>query len=149
MDDKSHYEFFSGLDQDGDPVWGTLTTKRPVFEDSNGVGWCMSASYNPNLQRVLLCTEHGVSSRGLIGIFDAPYPWGPWTTVKYYEPSTPFGANRKGSALPWRDNVFFAAFATKWLDGNSFTLNFTGAGQGNDNDSFNTVRGTFKRNDGR
>jgi hypothetical protein len=36
------------------------------------------------------------------------------------------------------------AFAAKWLDGNAFTLNFTGAGQGKDNDSFNTVRGMFQ-----
>ena len=47
--------------------------------------------------------------------------------------------------LPWRNNIFFVAFATKWLseDGRSFTLNFTGAGRGKDNDSFNTVSGTF------
>ena len=148
LGNKSDYEFFRGLDRNGDPLWGTVAEKRPVFEDSNGVGWCMSASYNPYLKRVVLCTEHGVSSQGTLGIFDAPSPWGPWTTVKYYEPSLPFGASRKGSTLPWRNNVFFAAFATKWLDGDSFTLNFTGAGQGKDNDSFNTVCGTFLCVDG-
>jgi hypothetical protein len=80
-----------------------------------------------------------------MGIFAAPKPWGPWTTVEYYTAADPFGVRRPGSNLPWRNNVFFLAFATKWLseDGKSFTLNFTGAGQGSDNDSFNTVCGTF------
>ena len=41
-----------------------MSDKRPVFQDANGVGWCMSASYNPFLQRVLLCTEHGMSKMG-------------------------------------------------------------------------------------
>ena len=65
--------------------------------------------------------------------------------MKYYEKSHPFGGERRGSTLPWRSNVFFAAFPTKWISGDSFTLNFTGAGAGKDNDSFNTVRGEFVR----
>jgi hypothetical protein len=40
-------------------------------------------------------------------------------------------------------NVFFVAFAAKWPDGKRFVLNFTDAGQGEDNDSFNTVQGRF------
>ncbi len=78
-----------------------------------------------------------------MGIFDAPTPWGPWTTVEYYEASKPFGAVRAGSELTWEQNVFFVGFPTKWLDGDQFTLNFTGGGRGRDNDSFNTVRGRF------
>jgi len=45
----------------------------------------------------------------------------------------------------WNNNVFFAAFATKWLDGERFVLNFTGGGNGKDKDSFNTVEGRFVR----
>jgi hypothetical protein len=140
---KSRYEFFCGLDTSGNPVWGSIARKRPVLEDGNGVGWCMSASYNPFVRRVILCTEHDTSSQGNISVFDAPSPWGPWTTVKYYGRSAPFGVDRPGSRLPWSNNVFFVAFATKWLGGNKFVLNFTGAGQGKDNDSFNTVHGDF------
>lgn len=140
---KSNHQFYRGLDDHGNPLWGTVDEKRPVFEDPGGVGWCMSACYVPSLKRILLCTEHDASSQGTLGIFDAPTPWGPWTTVKYYDRSAPFGATRFGSDLPWKNNVFFAAFPTKWFDGLDFTLNFTGAGQGRDNDSFNTVRGRF------
>ena len=109
------------------------------------MGWCMSASYNPSLKRIILSTQHTGNANGLLGIFDAPTPWGPWTIVKYFDPSMPFGAVRKGSAFTWEQNIFFVAFPTKWLDGDKFTLNFTGAGRGRDNDSFNTVQGRFIR----
>lgn len=141
--DRDHYEFFCGVDHDGRPLWGPLDEKQPVFEDPAGVGWCMSASYHPHLKRVLLCTENSQSKTASLGIFDAPTPWGPWTTVAYHTPSDPFGAERPGSDWPWRPNVFFAAFATKWFSEERFVLNFTGAGSGKDNDSFNTVRGRF------
>jgi hypothetical protein len=140
---KFSYQFFRGIDASGKPIWGKLAGKKPVFEDPGGVGWCMSANYNPFLKRVVMCTENTESKKGCIGIFDSPTPWGPWTTAKYHTPSDPFGAHREGSDLPWRPNVFFVAFATKWLDGNRFVLNFTGAGAGKDNDSFNTVQGRF------
>jgi len=141
--DKKAHEFFKGFDPSGNPVWGGLEDKVPVFEDRNGVGWCLAASYNPFLNRVLLSTQHGENASGLLGIFDAPNPWGPWTTVEYFSKASPFGQIREGSELAWENNVFFIAFATKWLGGHSFVLNFTGAGLGKDNDSFNTVDGRF------
>lgn len=142
---RDRYEFFAGLGEDGSPRWGNIDEKQPVLEDANGVGWCVSACYHPELKRVLLATEHGHSQQGLLGFFDAPTPWGPWTTVAYHTPENRFGAGRPGSTLPWRDNVFFASFPTKWFDGKGFTLAFTGAGRGRDNDSFNTVRGRFRQ----
>ena len=146
---KAAYQFYGGLDETGNPRWGNISQKQPVFEDPRGVGWCMSVHYNAGLQRYILCTEHGASHTGRMGIFDAPTPWGPWTTVAYWTQEDPFGRTRPGSDLPWRNNVFFVAFATKWLseDGRSFTLNFTGGGRGKDNDSFNTVSGNFEVTD--
>ena len=140
---RDGYEFFAGLDHDNQPQWDSITRKRPVFRDADGVGWCVSACYHPNLQRVLLCTEHGESNKGMLGIFDAPTPWGPWTTVEYFTRDNPFGASRPGSEWPWKNNVFFMSFVTKWFAGREFTATFTGAGMGKDNDSFNTVGGRF------
>jgi len=144
FDGRDRYEWFSGRSGD-EPIWGTLEERRPVFEDPNGTGWCMSASYNPGLGRYVLCTEHTASHSGVLGLFDAPEPWGPWTTVAYWTPTDRFGESRPGSDLPWRHNVFYASFSPKWLssDGRTFTLAFTGGGRGADNDSFNTVRGRF------
>jgi hypothetical protein len=128
------------------PAWGPLAAKKPVFENPEGTGWCVSASYNPGLKRYLLATEHTVSHASVMSLFDAPEPWGPWTTVKYWTPNDRFGRSRPGSRLDWADNVFFFSFAPKWFspDGRSFTLVFTGGGNGKNNDSLNTVRGTFR-----
>lgn len=144
FDGRDAYEWFTGL-VDGKPQWGPLGAKQPVFEDATGTGWCLSASYHPGLRRYLLATEHEASSRGALGIFDAPEPWGPWTTVAYWSVAEPFGKERSGSTLDWENNVFFLSFVPKWwsADGREFTLSFTGAGRGKNNDSFNTVRGRF------
>lgn len=141
---RDAYEWFTGMNG-GQPSWGLLTEKRSVFENPDGTGWCVSASYNPGLDRYFLATEHRVSHAGVMGLFDAPEPWGPWTTVKYWTLDDRFGQRRPGSALDWANNIFFFSFAPKWLsaDGRSFTLVFTGGGNGKDNDSMNTVRGTF------
>lgn len=141
---RADFEFFAGLDAERQPKWGTLQEKQPVFEDPQGVGWCMSASFHSRFERVLLCTEHGTSSRSLLGFFESPTPWGPWSTVEYFSENRPFGSERQGSNWPWNFNIFFAAIPTKWIDDSHFVLTFTGAGKGQDNDSFNTVRGNWQ-----
>ena len=136
FDSRDNYQFFIGLDKNGSPKWGDISAKQPVFEDKNGTGWCMSVSYNPGFDRYILCTEHTESSKGNLGVFDAPEPWGPWTTVEYFD------SWGKGHI---ELNTFFWSYPTKWLseDGQEFTLGFTGAGLGLNNDSFNTIRGRF------
>lgn len=130
LEDRSQYEFFAGM-SGSDPTWtDDIAARQPVFEDSEGVGWNVSASYNAPLGRVLLCTEHTQTMQGYLGMFDAPAPWGPWTTVGYDQDWAGFGT------------TFFWNFANKWLstDGKDFTLVFTGVGE---NDSWNTVDGSF------
>jgi hypothetical protein len=131
LGDRSAYEFFAGLDGSGHPTWTEdLAARRPVFEDDRGVGWCLSVSHSVGLQRYFLCTEHDETDRGNLGLFDALEPWGPWTTVGYY--------NNWGNF----DHTFFWNFSNKWLstDGQRFTMIFIGTGH---NDAWNTVQGTF------
>jgi len=132
---RSSYEFFAGLRAAGSPSWTEEYARRePVFEDPNGVGWTVSVSHNAGVGRYLLMTEHDESFKGNLGIFDAPEPWGPWTTVDYLD----------GFAVPGdRASAFYWNFSNKWLseDGKSFVLVFTGVGE---NDSWNLVEGTFR-----
>jgi len=78
------------------------------------------------------CTR-SPTPRGKLGIFDAPEPWGPWTTVAYYQ-------NWGDGHVPL--NTFYWNFSNKWLsgDGRQFSLIFTGR---KENDSCNVVRGSF------
>ena len=134
--ERAKHEFFAGLGADGTPRWTRdLAQKRPVFTDDNGVGWNVSASYNAGLKRYLLATEHDDTHAGVFGLFDAPEPWGPWTTVAYQD---------KWGAPHVQPTAFYWNFPTKWLnaDGTAFTMVFTGK---DSNDSWNTIEGHFVR----
>jgi len=147
---KAAFEWYTGQSGSGNSVtWGKINQKKPVFKDNAGVGWCMAASYNRGLKRYLLTTEHSNTEKGVMGIFEAPNPWGPWKTVKYWTPENYFGKSRPGDELDWGNNVFFLSFSPKWQskDGKSFTLTYTGGGRGATNDSFNTLSGIFITND--
>lgn len=77
--DRAAYEFFVRLDERGEPVWTKdLAQRGPVFRFP---GHCqrVDAVYNPGLQRYLLAVGYGHG--GGWGLFDAPEPWGPWTTA--------------------------------------------------------------------
>jgi hypothetical protein len=134
LESQSQYQFFRGFDANGNPLWGSHAERRPVFEDPNGV-MMNSAAYNAGLGRYFLVTNHTQFGGGNIGIFDAPEPWGPWTTVMY-ESGWPQGGQVERT-------VFFANFAPKWWSdgGRSFVLVFTGT---NGNDSFNSVEGALQ-----
>ena len=131
---RAEYEYYTGLDKNHLPLWSkNLSEHKPVFKDANGVGWNLSVSYNAGLKRYLLMTEHTRSFQANIGIFDAPEPWGPWSTVYY---------GKFGNDSDIEATTFFYNFSNKWLsdDGLRFVLIFTGV---KENDSWNTVSVRF------
>jgi hypothetical protein len=131
------FEFFAGTDECGKAVWGSdAAIRQPVFEDSNGVGWTVSATYNAGLDRYILITEHGATAAGRMGMFEAEEPWGPWHTIVYFD-SSAFGA---GSI---EENTFYWNISNKWTseDGKDFVLVFSGVDA---NDSWNSVEGSFE-----
>jgi hypothetical protein len=71
-----------GKDYQGARDGKEIAARKPIFSDPNGVGWGVSVEYNPGLKRYLLTTFHAWD--GSWGSFDAPEPWGLWTTVAYY-----------------------------------------------------------------
>ncbi len=134
---ESSYEFFAGLDGQGQPQWSSAASARqPVFEDAvNGV-MRTSVSYNPGIGRYILITQQVSryqSQSGHIGIYDAPEPWGPWTTVLLANPWT-LGLQNGSKTVFWN-------FSNKWLsqDGLDFVLVYTGDGA----DNWGSLEGTF------
>jgi len=82
------YRFFAGLDNNGKPKWtGDISARAGVFANP-GRCYRSSVCYNPDVKRYLWCQviphKDKTSNSGL-GIFDAPRPWGPWTTLWYTE----------------------------------------------------------------
>jgi len=121
MADRSAYEFFAGKDSQAQPLWSSdINQRRPVFTDPNGTQR-ISMTYNAALRRYFLTSSHQDGSGNVhtpaLGVFDAPEPWGPWTTVYY---------NDTWSEVP----TYHHKFPTKWMsdDGRTMWLVFSGSG---------------------
>jgi CubicO group peptidase (beta-lactamase class C family) len=77
--DRQAYEFLERVDRSGQALWTKdINARGPVFRFPSH---CQRTDvvYNPLLKRYLLVL--GYNHKGGWGIFDAPEPWGPWTTV--------------------------------------------------------------------
>ena len=136
MIDRTTYEFFVGLDGKGSPMWTKdIAERKAVFRDLNGVG-IPSGVYNPGIKRYILTTAHGPYADGVrkLGVFDAPEPWGPWTTVEYNEHWGGFTGYWLGYYIPTK--------SPDWMttDGRTMHLVFSGKGL---LDSFNLVKATL------
>jgi hypothetical protein len=123
--DRTAYEFFAGLGSDGEPRWSSsLGDRRPSFTDPNGAQR-VSITYNAPLKRYFLVTSHQVGDpidrtavhTPALGVFDAPEPWGPWTTAYYSDAWSDTGG--------W---TIHHRFPTKWIspDGTAMWLVFSG-----------------------
>jgi CubicO group peptidase (beta-lactamase class C family) len=119
---RSAYEFFKGLDDSGRPVWTKNIRRRGAVFTNPGSCYRSQVSYNAGLNRYLWCqvlptSKHpqGMRFQGGFGIYDAPEPWGPWTTVFYTE---------EWDVGPGETN----SFPTKWMsnDGRTCHLVFSG-----------------------
>ena len=130
--ERAAWEFFAGLNVKGQPVWSKDIRARKQTFVFPGNCQRTDAVYNPGVKRYLIALGYG--HHGGWGIFDAPEPWGPWTTVfhtDYWE----LGGTH-GYRLP-----------SKWIskDGKTMTLVFSGVVYDNVSyDAFCTRRMTLE-----
>ncbi len=120
---QAAYEFFQGISTKGEPTWTTEIAQRgPVFTYA-GRSYRSGITYCAPLKRYLWCQiipgtqgrKEDTRFEGGFGIYDAPEPWGPWTTV-YFTPKWDVGPGESSS------------FPTKWMsaDGKTLYLVFSG-----------------------
>jgi CubicO group peptidase (beta-lactamase class C family) len=127
--ERDAYEFFVRVEPNGDVTWLHDTADRGAVFSNPGAVCRSHVTYNPALKRYLL-TMIGpvIDSRfaGGLGVYDAPEPWGPWTTA-FYTDVWDVGPGES------------ASFPSKWLsaDGRTAWLVFSG------DDSFSIRRGTL------
>jgi hypothetical protein len=86
---RAAYEFFQHLDDSGAPQWTPDVAQRgPVFEHPGRCGRSI-VTYNAPLRRYLwtqvLSRSGEPEDRTGLAVYDAPEPWGPWTTAFYSE----------------------------------------------------------------
>lgn len=120
---QDEYEFFVRLDSDAQPVWSERISDRGAVFEHQSRCYRSGISYNAALERYLwvqiipdLDGEKAATRfDGGFGIYDAPNPWGPWTTVFFTE---------RWDVGPGET----ASFPTKWIsaDGRTLHLAFSG-----------------------
>ena len=123
--DSTAYRYYGGTEDNGTARWGSYADRQAVFTDPNG---CFRPNlvYNPGLDRYLLLmsTPYGdwqwwrndnPDRLAHFAVFDAPNPWGPWTTVEYIPD---FGKP---------ENRFSPNIPPKWIseDGTEFYLQYS------------------------
>lgn len=129
--DRGAYEFFAGLDAKGAPRWSReIEDRKPIFTNPRGTQR-ISMTYNAGIKRYIMTASHLVRTGQheehameekrdpwgpSLGVFDAPEPWGPWTTVSYDD-------HWSGN-----DQTYHHKFPTKWMsaDGRTMWLVFSG-----------------------
>ncbi len=120
--ERDAYQFVQALDKKGQPQWTTDIHQRGAVFTHSGRCYRSGISYNDGLNRYLWCQIHPESNdsrgprfQGGFGIYDAPEPWGPWTTA-FFASTWDVGPGET-SCLP-----------TKWMstDGKTVHLVFSG-----------------------
>ncbi len=117
--ERSAYEFFQNCNEDGTANWTPDVSRRgPVFTHPGRCGRSI-VTYNAPLRRYLwvqvLSRSDKPENRTGLAVYDAPEPWGPWTTAYYTETwDVPPGET--------------AGFPSKWIgpDGRTAWLVFSG-----------------------
>jgi CubicO group peptidase (beta-lactamase class C family) len=127
--DRDAYEYFAGLTTAGQPRWSASADKRAGVFDHPGRAYRSGITYNPSLKRYLWCQIIPVGDTrfsGGFGVYDAPEPWGPWTTVYSTE---------KWDVGPGET----CSFPAKWISSDGKTVHMVFSGD----DAFSVRRATL------
>ena len=127
--DRAAYEVFGGLDAGGRPLWTRDLARRAAVFTHPGRCYRSGITYCAPLKRYLwvqIIPGNDTRFRGGFGVYDAPEPWGPWTTA-YFTEAWDVGPGET------------ASFPTKWMsdDGRTLWLVFSG------DDCFSVRKATF------
>lgn len=119
--EREAYEFLERVEERGRPVWTRDVAKRGAAFSFPGLVYRSQVSYDAGLKRYLLCAILPVGDarfEGGFGVYDAPAPWGPWTTAFF---------TRKWDRGPGEN----CSFPPKWMsaDGRTVHMVFSGDDQ--------------------
>ena len=122
LSERAAYEFFAGTDGNGSPRWTRdIAGRASVFNHPRRC-YRSGVTYNEPLRRYLWVQvlpesrdPRGPRYQGGFGVYDAPEPWGPWTTA-FFTNDWDVGPGET------------ASFPTKWMsaDGRTMSLVFSG-----------------------
>jgi hypothetical protein len=143
-----NWSYYSGTDGSGNPTWASSSASAvPVWTDPDHAE-SLIVSFDKAIGRYIAYNDHGTGCGGgpcmsQLGLFDAPSPWGPWTTFDYEEnfDNTGCGMNCLGSgpSVGW-------ALMQKWMSSDGLTIwpEYSSIDMGTTSlyDSLNLIKGT-------
>jgi CubicO group peptidase (beta-lactamase class C family) len=127
--DQQSYDYFEKLDGAGRPVWTKDVRQRGGVFENRGRCYRSGISFNPALGRYLwsqIGPNRDSRFAGGFAVYDAPEPWGPWTTV-YVTDAWDVGPGETSS------------FPPKWMSADGKTLHLVFSGD----DSFSVRQATI------
>ena len=144
IETPGNWSYYAGRDSSGNPLW-TLSSSGavPVWSDPD-YSQSLSVSFDPAIGRYIAYNDHGNACGGIpcereVSLFDAPSPWGPWTTFDYEEQfdNVNCGSNCLGdqAAVGW-------AMMQQWFSGDGLSMWVEYSSTGN-YDSLNLIQGTI------
>ncbi len=131
--ERDAFDYFVRVDHDGSAVWTKDVAKRGAVFSHPGKCYRSAVTYDLALKRYLWCQIlPGKDPRfeGGFGVYDAPEPWGPWTTV-YSTEHWDVGPGETGS------------FPTKWMSPDGRTVHLVSSG----NDCLSVRKATLRVSD--
>ena len=123
------YEFFTGMNESNEPQWSPDVAERSAVFAHAGRCYRSGITYNAALKRYLWCQIiPGPDTRfeGGFAIYDAPQPWGPWSTA-YFTEAWDVGPGET------------ASIPTKWISADGRTIHLVFSGE----DHFSVRRATL------
>ena len=142
---SSNWQYYAGADSHGNPLWNASSAlARPVWVDTNNGQW-LSVTFDKAIGRYLAYNDHGSACGGQpcerqVSLFDAPSPWGPWTTFDYEEEfdNVGCGSNCLGNSV---EVSWF--MMQKWFSPDGLTLwpEYSSTGT---YDTLNLIEGTMR-----
>ena len=130
--DRNAYEFFKGM-SGANPTWSQNINERVAVMSYTNACNRLDVVYNAPLKRYILANRSSSTlGTGIdtFSIFDAPEPWGPWTTVYNTTPDPSDWENWPGES---------AHFPSKWISSDGKTMYMVNA----TNDSFKVQKVTL------
>jgi hypothetical protein len=145
IEELSAWRYYAGSDAFGNPLWSASSAlAAPVWIDTNNGQW-LEVTFDKAIGRYLAYDDHGYSCQGQpcerqVSLFDAPSPWGPWTTFDYEDEFDNAGCGT--NCLGDRAEVSFFLMQ-KWFSPDGLTLwgQYSSTGP---YDSLNLIEGTMR-----
>jgi len=138
--DLQAYRYFAGVDARGQPIWSPDQHQmQPIFVDGNRSqagcgGRCIMAgaleevAYNTTLKRYIGVAQGNYVSQ--TSFYDAPQPWGPWTTISYNNIDAATGAGGWANLGTTGGEGLGVHLVNAWTSRDGLTLWFTYSSDG-------------------